>query len=219
LPNLDELKQHIQRLREDFMQGSLGKSDVDPQPSLQFRQWMQQAVEVRVPEVQAMTLCTCGSDGRPSGRVVYLREFGEDEYCFYTNYNSRKSREIQENSFASATFFWPQLERQIRIEGTVGKAEEKRSDEYFNLRPYESKLGAWASAQSDAIGSRKELEDRIRELREQMPEHKIVRPPFWGGLVLKAERYEFWQGRKNRLHDRIAYERSAENWKILRLAP
>lgn len=139
---MDELSAHIHKLREDFSKGSLHETDVDPDPSHQFRLWMQQAVETRIPEVQAMNLCTVSESGRPSSRIVYLREFGENKFYFYTNYNSRKCQDLEKNASASITFFWPQLERQIRLEGIVTKASHEKSDAYFNLRPFESQAGA-----------------------------------------------------------------------------
>jgi pyridoxamine 5'-phosphate oxidase len=216
---VDELREHIHKLREDFSRGSLSEHDVHKDPAEQFRHWMSQAVEARVPEVQAMNLSTVSSAGQPSSRIVYLREFGEHEFCFYTNFNSRKAKDLEQNPRAAITFFWPQLERQIRIEGMVKKAANAQSDAYYNLRPYDSKLGAWASSQSGAIGSREELERKVEEFRKQFPPDKIKRPEHWGGYVVIAEYYEFWQGRKSRLHDRISYSLHRSEWRIGRLAP
>jgi len=201
------------------MHGTLDEKDVDKDPSQQFKLWLQQAVESRIFEVQAMTLASVSSDGKPSSRIVYLREFDNNKYTFYTNYNSRKSKELIKNPFASVTFFWKELERQIRIEGTVEKASAEQSDAYYNARPYDSKIGAWASEQSNKLSSRKELEDKVEKLKAQFPPETIKRPDFWGGFVLNANYYEFWQGRQSRLHDRIAYELKNNTWNISRLAP
>lgn len=216
---MDDLKKHITKLREDFTKGTLKESDVNTEPSLQFELWLQEAVISGVPEVQAMNLATVSSEGRPSSRIVYLREFNRDQFWFYTNYNSKKSKELSLKPFAALTFFWPELERQIRIEGTVEKAETSESDNYYNARPYESQLGAWASDQSEKLKSREELENKLEQLKKRFSPETIHRPDFWGGFVLKANYYEFWQGRKSRLHDRITYELENSKWKISRLSP
>jgi len=216
---MDNLKDHIAKLREDFTKGTLDESHVNKDPSLQFRLWLQQAVSSEIPEVQAMNLATVSAEGKPSSRIVYLREFENNNYSFYTNYKSKKSKDLQTHPNACITFFWPELERQIRIEGVVEKASKEQSDNYYNARPYDSKIGAWASGQSSLLSSRKELEDRVEELKKQMSPETIQRPDFWGGFVLKANYYEFWQGRKSRLHDRICYTCNNNNWNISRLAP
>ena len=216
---MDDLKKHINQLREDFTKGTLSEKAVSKDPSVQFETWMQQAVLAQVPEVQAMNLATVSEAGKPSSRIVYLREFENNRFWFYTNYLSRKSKELSLNPFASLTFFWPELERQIRIEGTIIKADSKESDAYFNARPFESQIGAWASKQSEVLESREFLEKRVEELKQQYSPETIKRPDFWGGFVLKAEYYEFWQGRKSRLHDRISYHLMDTNWTINRLSP
>jgi pyridoxamine 5'-phosphate oxidase len=207
---MDELREHINKLREDFTRGTLNEADVSPQPDVQFQHWLQQAVDAKVNEVQAMHLATVSLDGRPSSRIMYLREFENNNYSFYSNYNSKKSLELANNPHATLTFFWPDLERQIRIEGLVEKVSVDQSNAYFNERPYESKIGAWASNQSHKLSSREELEAKLQT---------IQRPPFWGGFVLQANYYEFWQGRKSRLHDRICYELTNGTWLIKRLNP
>jgi pyridoxamine 5'-phosphate oxidase len=216
---MDELRNHINKLREDFTNGTLNEADVNQQPATQFELWLQQAVDAKINEVQAMQLSTVSLDGKPSSRIVYLREFENNSYSFYTNYNSKKSLELVNNPHAALTFFWPDLERQIRVEGLVEKASAQQSDAYFNARPYESKIGAWASNQSHFLSSREALEDKVEALKNQFTPQTIQRPPFWGGFVLKANYYEFWQGRKSRLHDRICYEVANENWMIKRLNP
>jgi len=153
-----QLDDHILKLREDFTKGTLSESEVDKNPANQFRIWLDQAVQANVPEVQAMTLSTASKTGKPSARVVYLREFQDNSFSFYTNYESRKSKELLENPFASLSFFWPELERQIRIEGTVTKAPSAQSDAYLDARPYDSKIRAWASHQSAHLKSRKDVQ-------------------------------------------------------------
>jgi pyridoxamine 5'-phosphate oxidase len=216
---MDDLRDHIKKLREDFSRGALNEDDADADPSKQFAVWMAQAVEARVPEVQAMSLCTVSPEGQPSSRIVYLREFGAHDFSFYTNYKSKKAKELEANPRAALTFFWPQLERQIRIEGDVKRSDPAGSDAYFNLRPYDSKLGAWASMQSGALKSREELEANVESMRKRYPPSEIKRPEFWGGLVLTARYYEFWQGRKSRLHDRLSYFKEGKAWRMQRLYP
>ncbi len=216
---MGQLGNHILKLREDFTKGTLSESDVDKNPFFQFSLWLDQAVQAKVPEVQAMTLSTADKTGKPSARIVYLREFSNNTFCFYTNYASRKSQELLENPYASLTFFWPELERQIRIEGTVKKAPDSQSDAYFNARPYESKIGAWASHQSSPLASRQELEDKIQVLQKELSPETIRRPEHWGGFILTAQYYEFWQGRKSRLHDRIEYTLDKTGWISGRLSP
>lgn len=216
---MDKLREHINKLREDFTRGTLNEAHVDPQPDVQFQHWLQQAVDAKINEVQAVHLATVSLDGRPSSRIMYLREFENNNYSFYTNYNSKKSLELANNPHAALTFFWPDLERQIRIEGLVEKVSEDQSNAYFNERPYESKIGAWASNQSHKLSSREELEGKLQELKKQFTPETIQRPPFWGGFVLQANYYEFWQGRKSRLHDRICYELTNGTWLTKRLNP
>lgn len=216
---MDDLKTHLANLREDFTKGILSKSEVNQNPSLQFKNWLQQAIESEVPEVQAMTLSTISDKNCPSSRIVYLREFEENTFVFYGNYDSRKAKQLKENPNACLNFFWPQLERQIRIEGTISLCSDSVSDTYFNSRPTDSKIGAWASQQSSFLNSREELEQAFEKYKKTFEEKKVPRPPNWGGWQLKASYYEFWQGRKNRLHDRICYELINNDWKINRLAP
>jgi pyridoxamine 5'-phosphate oxidase len=215
----EALRQHIQKLREDFSKGTLGENDALQDPGEQFRVWMQQAVEAQIIELQAMTLATVSAEGRPSSRVVYLREFGDNTYTFYTNYGSKKAKELAANPNAALTFFWPHLERQIRIEGEVKKSGDAASDAYFLNRPYESQVGAWASPQSGELASREELEKKVQLMKEKIPQGSMSRPAFWGGLTLTATYYEFWQGRKSRLHDRLSYHLEDNRWRIRRLAP
>lgn len=216
---MDDLRKQIIKLREDFTKGILNEEDIHKNPASQFEFWLQQAVDAKVTEVQAMDLATISIQGKPTSRIVYLREFKDNCYWFYTNYNSNKAQHLFNNPNASLTFFWPDLERQIRIEGIVEKGSSEMSDAYFNNRPYDSKIGAWASNQSHILSSRLELEEKLEVLKKQFSPETIVRPDFWGGFKLNANYYEFWQGRKNRLHDRICYTLENNNWKINRLAP
>lgn len=201
------------------MQGSLSEKEVNKNPALQFESWLNEAMTAEIPEWQAMTLSTVSPELCPSARIVYLRQFQNHQYWFYGNYNSRKAAHLKQNPNASLSFFWPQLERQIRLEGSVEICHDGTSDAYFEGRPFESKLGAWASAQSSVLKNREELENQVELFRQKFEEGNIYRPPYWGGWVFTARYYEFWQGRKSRLHDRITYEKNNEHWLIQRLAP
>jgi pyridoxamine 5'-phosphate oxidase len=217
---MSHVNQHISQLREDFMKGELSESNLLKTPDLQFEQWMKNAIDAKVNEVPACNLATVDANNKPSARIIYLREFSDNEFYFYTNYDSRKAKDILKNPNVCLTFFWPELERQIRIEGIIiKKAEAEKSDSYFNARPLDSKIGAWSSPQSRVLKSREELNSFIKNNKEKFKDHEIPRPEFWGGYVIKANYYEFWQGRKNRLHDRIAFTLEKNNWKIERLAP
>ena len=216
---MSHVNQHIYQLREDFMKSELSENGLHKLPDLQFEQWMQNAIESKVTEVQAFNLCTVSGDCKPSSRIVYLREFGSNFFYFYTNYTSRKAIDITGNKNVSLTFFWPELERQIRIEGTIEFAEKEKSDTYFNQRPIESKIGAWSSPQSKNIVDRNALEKLVQENTEKFKDKHIERPEYWGGYKIIANYYEFWQGRKSRLHDRIIYSLENNHWEIKRLAP
>jgi len=216
---MDNLNNHITNLREDFTKGTLGETDVNQLPDLQFETWMQQAIDTKIMEPHAFNLATVNVENKPSNRTVYLRGFNNNRFYFYTNFNSRKSLDIAYNNNISACFFYPELERQIRIEGFVKKADEESSDEYFNNRPRQSQIGAWSSPQSKKLKDRLELENFISENEKKFENNPVPRPYFWGGYVITANYYEFWQGRKNRLHDRICYELKGNNWDIFRLAP
>ncbi len=216
---MEQANQHIFQLREDFMKGQLSESAIAKAPSAQFDHWMKEAIESKVNEVQAFHLATVNAQHKPSSRIVYLREFDNDVFYFYTNYNSRKALDISGNKNISMTFFWPELERQIRIEGTIEFAEKEKSDAYFNQRPTESKIGAWSSPQSKRIANRNTLEKLVQDNTDKFKGKEIARPEFWGGYKITANYYEFWQGRKSRLHDRIAFTFENGNWKIERLAP
>jgi pyridoxamine 5'-phosphate oxidase len=200
---------------------SLTKATVDRNPFRQFEQWSQAARAAGVSEQDtiSMTLATAGRDGRPCARIVLLKSFDEQGFVFYTNYHSRKARELADNSQACLLFYWPQLWRQVRIEGTTEKVSEEESDQYFHSRPLGSQIGAWASEQSEAIENRAVLEKRFEEFTSKFRDH-VPRPPHWGGYRVKPSMIEFWQGQENRLHDRLRYTLQADgSWLIERLAP
>lgn len=209
----------LHSLRTDYGYGSLDEGQLDPDPFRQFAAWLEVALGAGLVEPHGMTLSTVGEGGRPSSRVVLLRGYSPQGFVFYTNYQSRKGRELAANPFAALGFWWPGLERQVRIEGRVARVEPELSDAYFASRPYESQVGSAASPQSEVIAGREVLEQRIEELKARYPQ-AMPRPAHWGGFRLQPDYFEFWQGRKNRLHDRFAYSLQAGgSWKIERLAP
>ena len=205
-------------LRHTYQKFSLLEEAVAETPFKQFAVWFNEALKAAVPEANAMTLATATASGRPSARIVLLKGFDEDGFVFFTNYTSRKGRELTQNPFASLLFFWPALERQIRVEGTIQRISAAASDEYFHSRPLGSRIGAWVSPQSQPI-TKGELEARTVALTESLG-HEPPRPEYWGGYRLSPDRFEFWQGRPSRLHDRLVYEKDAHGqWLQLRLAP
>ena len=207
-------------LRKNYSLGSLDAADADRNPFRQFDAWFAQAVDAQLPEPNTMTLATVDSRGRPSARIVLIKVVDERGFVFFTNYESRKGHELAHNPFASLLFYWIELERQVRIEGTVVKTSEAESDQYFHSRPLGSRIGAWASEQSQVIESRAVLEAREKEISAQYGDLP-PRPPHWGGYRLVPDAIEFWQGRPSRLHDRLLYTRSADSsdWQIARLSP
>lgn len=213
-------KATIQNLRQDYRSASLDEEDVNPNPYLQFEKWFQEALKAEVLEPNAMTLATSKANGIPSARIVLLKEFTEEGFVFYTNYNSQKGKEIAESPFAALVFFWVDLERQVRIEGVVERVSDDESSEYFKSRPRGSQLGALTSPQSQTIPNRKFLEDKLDALNKKHEAKEIEKPEYWGGYRVIPNRIEFWQGRSNRLHDRILYvQDKSQSWKFERLAP
>lgn len=209
---------NIADIRKEYALRSLDERDVNPDPFLQFREWLDEAIKSEVPEPTAMMLSTADAAGRPSGRIMLLKALDDRGFVFYTNYASRKGRDLGANPRAALTFFWKELERQVRVEGAIETVSAAESDEYYAIRPLGSRIGAWASPQSQPIANRQWLETRWAELTDEYGEHP-PRPTHWGGYRLIPEMLEFWQGRMSRLHDRVAYTREGGAWKVARLAP
>lgn len=198
----------------------LDEKEIDPDPIKQFEIWLTEALEAKIPLAEAMTLATAAPDGRPSARMVLLKQVDQGGFVFFTNYRSAKARELDANPNAALVFYWNQLERQVRVEGSVVRVSAEESRDYFRTRPRESQIGAWASNQSEAISGRDVLEQRARELDDFYFDREIECPEHWGGYRVVPDRIEFWKGRVGRLHDRILYRRdSAGGWTITRLAP
>ena len=215
----DRTVKNVSELREDYVRGTLEISDVLPDPTEQFRVWFQNASDQGLPEPNAMSLATATADGRPSARIVLLKGFDDRGFAFFTNYRSRKSRELNANPFAALLFYYPVLERQIRLEGRVEVLSSEESDTYYLSRPIGSRLGAWASNQSEVVADRSILDQRIAELEKRAITDPFPRPPHWGGFRVIPDVFEFWQGRHNRMHDRIRYRLTADGWVIERLEP
>ncbi len=209
----------IADLRKDYQLQALLESDANPDPFVQFGTWFDAAVAAQIPEPNAMTIATATPDGIPSARIVLLKAFDDRGFVLFTNYDSHKGQELDANPNAALVFLWTELERQVRIQGRVEKISPEESDGYYYSRPPGSRLGAWASNQSEVVADRTILETRLAELKAQYPDGDIARPPHWGGFRVIPSMIEFWQGRSSRLHDRLRYRKQDHGWTIDRLSP
>ena len=214
------MEDFLEQIKNDHRDFDHGKLDdfFGKEPFELFHEWLKKAFDSKQLESNAFVLSTVDSENRPSSRILYLKGTVDDNFGFFTNYNSKKGQDLILNSNASMLFFWPGLERQVRIEGTVEKVDEQISDSYFEMRPRGSQVGAWASNQSEVLETRDELEKRVGEFASKFPT-SVPRPPHWGGYFLKPQLIEFWQGRPSRLHDRIVFEKENDGWKIYRKNP
>lgn len=215
------MNRDLSSLRENYQWGELLESKIEKAPMDQFRLWLEEAVNAELPEPNAMNLSTVNKDGRPSSRIVLLKDIWTEGFVFYTNYNSRKATEIEETHFCALNFLWKEMERQVRIEGRVSKISRAKSEEYFHSRPFGSQVGALCSQQSTRIDDRKTLEERYKEIEARyQDEGRVPLPENWGGFLVEPDYYEFWQGRESRLHDRIEYVKGDEGqWQTFRLEP
>lgn len=209
----------ISNLRRSYSLKELTENIVDPNPFVQFSIWFNEILKLNMYEPNAMMLATASAEGIPSVRTVLLKKYDESGFVFYTNYESHKAKDLEENPNAEILFVWLELERQIRIKGSVERVMPEDSEEYFHSRPTNSQIGAWASKQSSVIPNREYLEEKFNEVAQKYKDGKIPLPPFWGGFKLKPTGFEFWQGRESRLHDRISYRKRGNEWEIVRLSP
>jgi len=209
----------LKNIRTDYIRWSLTEADLNDNPILLFQSWLKKAIKEDVIEPNAMQLSTINEDGFPNSRIVLLRDVSPKGFKFYTNYHSEKGRDIAHHSKVGLCFFWPEIQRQVRITGLAERTSGKDSDDYFASRPKASQIGAWASAQSDELETREELERNYEKYAKQFGDKEITRPPHWGGYLVVPEVIEFWQGRASRLHDRFKYTKTGSAWKINRLFP
>ena len=210
----------LSEIRKEYSRGVLDEGGAAKDPLAQFEKWFQEAIKAEIPEPSAMNLATVSENGLPSSRIVLLKGIEGGSFVFYTNYQSRKGNQLDESPVCALTFFWPELERQVRIEGTAKRMPEDASIAYFQSRPRDSQVGAWASPQSTIIANRNILEERVKEIEKRFKGQPVLpKPKQWGGFRVEPHWIEFWQGRQSRLHDRILYSRTDKGWKINRLAP
>ncbi len=215
-----QINTELSVIRKDYRLQSLLEKDVDSNPIKQFEKWWQETINSKIEEPNAMTLATSTTDGKPSARIVLLKEIKENGFVFFTNYDSKKGNQIHDNPYGCLVFLWKELERQVRIEGEIKKISENESDEYFSKRPIESRIGAWSSPQSKVIKNREVLEKNVSVYTKKFQSQNIPRPVNWGGYILNPTLIEFWQGRTGRLHDRLQYTINENgSWIIERLAP
>ena len=210
----------LSRVRRDFLRGGLSRTDLDPDPQVQFSKWFEQARQTDIADPTAMVLATAGADGRPSQRTVLLKYYDAGGYVFFTNFSSRKAREMEENNQVSLLFVWLELDRQVQISGRAEKISTAESARYFMSRPKDSQIAAWVSSQSSRLSSRQVLLQKFQEMKTKIGEGKVPLPSFWGGYRVVPREIEFWQGRKSRLHDRFLYTRTdSGSWTVERLSP
>lgn len=221
VPNFDKFlsMQDLAQIRKEYSLNKLDEKSIAADPLKQFEVWFNEALTAKVLEPNAMTLATVSTNNRPSARIVLLKGFAKQGFTFYTNYQSSKGKELAENPYCALSFFWPELERQVRIEGVSERVSAEESDTYFNSRPLESRLGAWTSPQSSVISSRQILEERYLSVEKKFAGKSVTRPTQWGGYLVKPFLIEFWQGRPSRLHDRIVFTLVDGKWSVSRLAP
>lgn len=217
---MEDLRNYINSVRRDFANRPLDENSISANPFQLFEKWFEDAVASQILDPYAMIISTVNELQQPSSRVVYMRDISEQGLIFYTNYSSHKSHDLIQNPKISCLFFWGEIDRQIRIEGHAKKVTDNISDRYFASRPRESQIGAWASSQSEILNSREELEKRVVEFSEKFKDKEVPRPPHWGGFIIETTYFEFWQGRPNRLHDRVCFTKDQNsNWNIGRLFP